>query len=895
VYNQPHLLIGQTLAHFRITAKLGEGGMGEVYRAEDTKLGREVAIKVLPEAVAGDPERLARFQREAQVLASLNHPNIAAIYQVERAGDTHFLVMELVDGQTLAEWIDRGAIPVGEVLPVALEIAAALENAHEQGIIHRDLKPANVKVTSDGHVKVLDFGLAKALESDARQPRADLSVSPTLTAQMTQAGVLLGTAAYMSPEQAKGLEADKRADVWSFGVVVWEMLTGGRLFAGDSVSDTLAAVLRDDISTDALPVDVPARLRRLVARCLDRNPKTRLRDIGEARVLLASPLETDEASQEQLPGAPAEPARRPIVLLATIGLLATVAGLLGWMVWRTPSYEPPLPVTFIVGLPSEAIFRTRGLEAAPIAVSPDGSMMVVGALEPAGRNRLWLRSLDEPETRPLNGTDHGLRPFWSPDSRSIGFFAERELRRLDVAGGPVTTICEAVEGRGGTWATDGTIVFAPSFEGPLHAVSASGGEPRPLTGTESLEGSHRYPFFLPDGEHFLYLALDPSGSVGVQEESMQQLYLGSVAGGEPQLLMQGVSNAEYASGQVLYLRGDSLMARPFDPQRLEFTGEARTVASNALYDRGFERGIFSVGGETLVFQVGSSGSDDELRWINRDGTPGPSLPGAISQGNPAISPDGRFAAFFLSNGGPFSIWLHDLERDLQTRFTLSDETQQFQPRFSPDGRRLAYVSDELGHGAIFVKPVTGSGDAELVLDTGESVNLEGWSPDGRYVLYNDSYYNILALDLESGESLTLLDSPFFETLATVSPDGRWLAYTSNESGRNEVYVSPFPSMSGKQQISREGGAEPVWNPSGGSIFYRDLFNGVKETEVEASGEELEIGSETLLFHVFARLPLTGSSYDVTPDGQRFLFHGIDEDKARQPLTVMVNWHSGADG
>ena len=891
-------MIGQTLSQFKITAKLGEGGMGEVYRAEDTKLGREVAIKVLPEEFTEDPERFARFEREAHVLASLNHPNIAAIHDLAEDQGTHFLVLELAEGEDLADRLRRGAVPVEDAIPIALQIAEALEAAHEAGVIHRDLKPANVKVAPDGPagvaVKVLDFGLAKAW-SGPSEASPELSQSPTLTAQMTKVGVILGTAAYMSPEQAKGLEADKRADVWSFGVVVWEMLTGERLFAGDSVSDTLAAVLRDDISIDALPVDVPARLRRLVARCLDRNPRTRLRDIGEARVLLASPLETDEVSPEQLPGAPAEAARRPIVLLATIVLLAAVAGLLGWMVWRTPSYEPPSPVTFIVGPPDEAIFRTRSLEAAPIAVSPDGSMMVVGAFEPGGRNRLWLRSLDEPESRPLDGTDHALRPFCSPDSRSIGFFAERELRRLDVAGGPVTTICQALEGRGGTWATDGTIVFAPSFEGPLYAVSASGGEPRPLTGSESLKGSHRYPFFLPDDEHFLYLALDPSGSVGVQEESMQQIYIGSVDGGEQQLLMQGVSNAEYASGQLLYLRGNSLMARPFDPERLELTGEARVVASEALYDHGFERGIFSAGGETLVFQVGSSSGDDELRWINRDGTLGPSLPGGVSQGNPTISPDGRFAAFFLSNGGPVSLWLHDLERDLQTRFTLSDDSQQTQPRFSPDGRRLAYSSDELGYWAIFVKPVTGRGDAELMLDTGESVYPEGWSPDGRYVLYNDNHDNILALDLESGESLTLLDSPFIEAFAAVSPDGRWLAYTSNESGRNEVYVSPFPSMSGKQQISREGGAEPVWNPGGGSIFYRNLFKGVQETEVDTSGEELEIGRESLLFSVFARLPLTGSSYDVTPDGQRFLFHAIDEDKARLPLMVMVNWHSGAGG
>ncbi len=918
-------MIGTTLAHFRITAKLGEGGMGEVYRAEDTKLGREVAIKVLPEAVAGDPERLARFEREAKVLAALNHPNIAAIYQVEEArlqrpiaGDltsagggreedrggpgpqaprpaeqvVHFLVMELAEGEDLAERLARGPVPVGDAIRLALQIAEALEAAHEAGVVHRDLKPANIKVTPDGSAKVLDFGLAKALDPrDSGATAQALSMSPTLTAQMTQAGVILGTAAYMSPEQAKGLQADKRADIWAFGVVVWEMLTGQRLFSGDSVSDTLAAVLRDDISSDPLPADVPPRLAALLARCLDRNLKTRLRDIGEARVVLASPLEADEAARTAKPVADVGRARRPIGLLAATGLLAAATVVLGWMVWRAPSPTPRLPVTFNVAPPSDSILRSLGQDAAPIAVSPDGSMMVFGVLETAGENRLWLRALDEPEARPLAGTEYGSRPFWSPDGRSIGFFANRELQRVDIAGGPVTTICPAPEARGGTWAPDGTIVFAPSFEGPLYSVAASGGEPRPLTGPESLEGSHRYPFFLPGGRHFLYLALDAAGSLGVQEESLQRVYVGSLDGGEPQVVMQGVSNAEYAAGHLLYLRGDDMLARPFDPERLEFTGEARTVATGVLYDRGFERGIFSARGDMLVFQVGSHSGESELRWFNRDGTRGPSLGGGISQGNPAISPDGRFAAFYLSDGGPFSVWLHDLQRDLRTRFTLTD-AQQSQPRFSPDGQRLAYFSDELGHGAIFVKPVTGGGEPEVLMDPGETVNCQGWSPDGRYFLNSDNFYNIFALDLETGETMALLDSEFFETTPAVSPDGRWLAYASNESGRNEVYVSPFPSMSGKQQVSREGGVEPVWNPDGSSIFFRDLFNAVKETEVVPSGGDLGIGRETVLFHVFARVPIAGSTFDVTPDGQRFLVNAIDEEKARLPLRVMVNWLSG---
>ena len=705
---------------------------------------------------------------------------------------------------------------------------------------------------------------------------------------MTQAGVILGTAAYMSPEQAKGLEADKRSDIWSFGVVVWEMLTGKRLFDGDSVSDTLAGVLRDDISTDALPGDVPAHVRRLVGRCLDRDPRNRLRDIGEARVLLASGSASEETSPSlaAVTGGGRHP---PVGLLAATALLAVSTLYLGWGALRAPAEAPRAAVIFTVPPPDDTVLRSLGLEASPVAVSRDGTRIVFGVIEPSGRNRLWLRELDAPEARPLDNTEHAQRPFWSPDSRSVGFFADRDLRRIDIAGGPATTLHPAEDGRGGTWSPEGTIVFAPNFDGPLYAIPATGGEARPITGLAEMEGSHRYPFMLPGGRHFVYLALGTTGAVGIQEESQQQLVMGSLESDESKPLLSGVSNAQYAAGHLLYLRGEDLFAHPFDPVRLEFTDEPWRVARGAMYDRGFERAIFGVGGETLVYQRGVDGNDTTLRWFERDGSPGRVLADNLGQGNPALSPDGRYAAYYMSDGGPYVVWLHDLQRDVSTRVTLSD-AQELQPVFSPGGERLAFSSDALGLTQAFVAPIPGGGEAELLFEVeGGGITLDSWSVDGRYIFYNSGVYDIHAWELKKGEPRALLESRFFERYPALSPDGRWLAYSSDETGRSEIYVSPFPSMAGKQKLSRDGGAEPTWSADGSSLFFRDLYNAFKEIKIDGSSGALVIGEETVLFRTFARVGFSGRNYAVAPDGQRFLVNAITEETANLPLVVKLNW------
>ena len=607
-------MIGQTLSHFEITARLGEGGMGEVWKAADTRLGREVAIKVLPQAFSADPERLARFEREAQVLASLNHPNIAGIYEFREAevdGERHhLLVMELATGEDLSQRLARGAVPLDEALPIALQIAEGLEAAHERGIVHRDLKPANVMLAKDGalngQLKILDFGLAKALEAHAGgSDSAALSLSPTLTAGMTQAGVLLGTAAYMSPEQAKGLEADRRADVWAFGVVLWEMLSGKRLFSGDSISDTLAAVLRDEIDASELPADTPAPLLSLLSRCLDRDPRSRLRDIGEARVALAAL--SGDGSVSTIMGAPgvstAEPAveptssRLPWLVAAVMTGVALLLGLLG-----LSSEDPPVQLvrSSILGPEGAQLDAGSGL-----ALSPDGSKLIYAAIDENGSRALWIHSFETGEAMRVKGSESALYPFWSPDGQNVAFVARSQLMRAPATGGPVQNIAAGQDWRGGTWSDDGTIVFAPDFRGGLNRVSASGGEAVPITeiDREAGEQSHRYPLFLPDGKRLLVLVQTAEG--GSQTDNSRIEVLDLASGERREVVRANSSFALSPSGHLLFLRDGTLVAAPFDVKSATVTGEARPVESGIGYT-GNEFATFSVASNGfMVYQSGS--------------------------------------------------------------------------------------------------------------------------------------------------------------------------------------------------------------------------------------------------------------------------------------------------
>ncbi|MCH8242528.1 MAG: serine/threonine-protein kinase, partial [Planctomycetes bacterium] len=636
---------GTQLGPYEILSPIGAGGMGEVYLARDTKLDRDVALKVLPDAFARDKERVARFKREAKVLASLNHPNIGAIYGFEESDGECCLVLEYVKGETLAARLDRGPLPADEALDVARQIAEALEGAHEIGVIHRDLKPANVMLRADGVVKVLDFGLAKAMAEESSGPTG--ADSPTITANYTRPGVVLGTAAYMSPEQARGRSLDKRTDIWSFGVVLFECFSGRRPFEGDTTSDLVARILEREPDWTALPAATPPLIQLLLRRCLAKDHKRRLRDIGDARVDIESALDDPTTSglllaQHALAANSGRQTRRVALLaamLAVFGVVMTVAYV------RRGATENRV-FRAIIPAPENTSFVSVGSgprAGGPVSVSPDGTQLAFVARNAKGREQLWIRPLDAETPRALPNTDNALYPFWSADSRSIGFFADGKLKRIDAAGGPPVSVCDAPSGRGGTWNAQGVIVFAPASKGPLHRVSAAGGRSTPVTAFDEAakEDTHRWPFFLPDGRHFLYFLWHTDKTMGRERDSIM---LGSLDERVGTRLLTATSNAVYASDHVLFLHEGALMARPFDTKRLKFTGNALPVAKQVQYDHSFWHGVFSASTNgVLVYQTGSAAERTQLMWIGRDGTEIGTVGDRANHFAPVISPDGKLA------------------------------------------------------------------------------------------------------------------------------------------------------------------------------------------------------------------------------------------------------------
>jgi serine/threonine protein kinase/Tol biopolymer transport system component len=925
--------VRETIGGYRILSPLGAGGMGEVWRAEDTKLGREVALKVLPEEFAADPQRLERFEREAKVLASLNHPNIATLFGLEKtsvipseassrvegspeerdgrdsqhspekSGDpstpashgdasaqddrkvTTFLSMELVEGEDLSERIKRGPVPVDEALAIALQIADALEAAHEAGIVHRDLKPANIKLTEDGVVKVLDFGLAKTWETEAAD--SSLSLSPTLTQHATAAGVILGTAAYMSPEQARGKKVDRRADIWSYGVVLWEMLTGRKLFEGDTVSDVLAAVLTRDLSFDDLPKDTPGSVNRLLSRCLRREPKERLGWIGDARLELvddSSPFEAG-ASPRTLPGR-----FRPglWLLVAALGILAL--GIIFWAA-RFPALEERT-VRFPVIAPEGTVYHLEGLGPGPAEVSPDGTRVAYSARDEDGIIRVCIRALASVESVCLEGTEGAQYPFWSPDGESIGFFTRSgaSLRVIPSDGGAVRTVCASRNGKGGTWNEDETIVFTPDSNTPLFAVPVEGGEPRQLTTFGEMRGdnSHRHPVFLPDGKRFLYIARSVRGSDG------NTIMVGSLDGELNVELMRSPVAVKYAGGSLLYLRGVDLMARPFDVDRLEFTGDEVLVADGVIIIGGAARGVFSAADHVLVYQRGDYETRSELVWLDRSGNRTGVLGDVASYYSVAVSPDGSRVAVPVTNGtiGTHDLWIYDVARDLRSRVTF-DDGEEFVAVWSPDGRELYYSANSAGPLNLYRLLPGESLEPEFILGGEPSLFATAVSPDGSRILISrehpETASDILMLDLDGGgEPEVVRATRFSEEHAVFSPDGRWVAYTSNESGRPEVYVSSVSGAGRQWQISSDGGIWPRWIRGTSEILFQDGSGRFVAVPVRTGETGVEIGTQEVLFDGYPGTRLY-QLYDVTQDGQRILFRMLSSQDPPDPPTVVVNW------
>ena len=896
---------GTRIGPYEVTAQIGEGGMGQVYRATDSNLARTVAIKVLPDAVAQDAERVARFEREARTLAALNHPNIAHVYGLERAQNQVALVMELVEGPTLDERITHGVIPLREALPIARQIAEALESAHEHGIVHRDLKPANIKVRADGTVKVLDFGLAKAMES-APSPSSSgtpapgaLSMSPTITtpALLTGAGIILGTAAYMSPEQARGRPVDKRTDIWAFGCVLYEMLTGRRAFAGDDVTEVLARVLEREVDLAAIPASVPPAIRRLLRRCLAKDRRQRLSDIGIAR------LEIDEALSGAPESAPAASTgsrwrfERAAWAAAVVAAALIAAGAM--------YYSRPVPAAL-----SEVRFEipvTQMRFSTDIAVSPDGRRVAFAAAAPNGRDAIWVRDLNAPTARLLPATEsaspQSMFPAWSPDGRYIVFAAGGNLKKVDVMGGAAQTLTQLGGQLGGaTWNRDNVIVFASNDHG-LRRVSASGGAVTAVSERDaSLEETyHDTPVFLPDGRRFLYYAWSNA------KEENRAIFIGSLDSPSRTRLMTAESNAMYSRGHLLFMRGDTLVAQPFDPDRLQITGDAVSLDVRVTKFGG-ELGAFSVSETgTLIYREPRDESPTrQLVWIDRGGKTVRATDDEFSMGpGVKLSPSGKQIAFV--EGNPPDVFVYDLERRVKTRLTTSPETDH-NPVWSPDGSRVVFDSHRQGpdpqsasDAGLYERPANGATAEQPMLDRERGVqhSPRDWSADGKTLVFakqgQNGRWNLWGFPL-TGERkpFPYRTSEFNENEAALSPNGQFLAFTSNESGRNEVIVQPFPDASrGRWQISSEGGSAPRWRRDGRELFYVDLKGRIIGLSVTTTGQTFSIQQTSLMMQTPLPVPLqtAGSSapFDVAPDGQRFLLTLPIAGVSATPISVRVNW------
>ena len=916
---------GTKLGPYEIISPLGVGGMGEVYRARDAKLGRDVALKVISPQFATDHERMGRFQREAQVLASLNHPHIAAIYGFEDSSGVSALVMELVEGPTLAERIHRGALPVDESLTIARQIADALECAHEKGIVHRDLKPANVKLDSADNVKVLDFGLAKALQDDASS--TDIHNSPTLTMGSTKAGMILGTAAYMSPEQAKGKSADRRADIWSFGVVLYEMLTGQQAFGGETVSDSLASVIKDAPDFTKLPAQTPARVRELLQRCLQKDPKQRLQAIGDARITLdetisgssvsgynAAPASAPSLAPAQThtayPQPPAQSAHTasrwlPWLLVAALafGLIAAVIALL-----HSPRATDARAVELALPLPAGQPLDTANGPA--FAISPDGSRIafVVAGLA-AGSGHLYLRDLDQPDAVELEGAGNAAAPFFSPDGQWIGYFGDGKLKKISIRGGTPFILANAPGYRGGDWGEDDTIVFPNEFTSGLYRISASGGNAEPLTHLDLQRGetTHRWPQILPGGQAVIYTS--STNNNFFQQASID---VASLKGGKTQTLVENAYYARYlAGGYLAYVSQRTMFVAPFDAKALKLTGPAIPVLQHLASDLSNGGVQFAVSRSgSAIFSVGKADDDNlNLAMFDRKGVATVLLKDQTDAASPHFSPDGKRIAFQKGHAG---IWVYDIARNVATPMTL-DNPGATNPVWTPDGQRITYAAPRhsakgAGDG-IFWRRADGRGPEEpLTDDTVLNASPSSWLPDGKTLVS----VRLSPKDLACCEAWTITldangkpgppqpvisaqasgaNTPSLVSYPSFSPDGRWLLYTA-QGGVQQVYVTPYPQGGGKWQVSTGESWEAHWAKNSREIFYVSVLQQLMRVPYTVENGAFQPGSPELLFsggRFELRVPYT--SFDVSPDGQHFVMlqPALARNSGDTLPTVILNW------
>ncbi len=892
---------GTRLGPYEILAPLGAGGMGEVYKAKDTRLDRTVAIKVLPPHTAENLEARQRFEREARAVSSLNHPHICTLYDVGRQDATDFLVMEYLEGESLATRLASGPLPVDQALRYAVQISEALAEAHRHGVFHRDLKPGNVILTKSG-AKLLDFGLAKMREA---VPGAAAGVTVGPTKDLTQAGSILGTVQYMAPEQLEGKDADARSDLFAFGAVLYEMLTGRKAFAGNSAASIIGAIMTSTPPAVSSVQPVTPALDRIVQRCFAKDPDQRwqtAQDLASELKWLAEGAGAATASIV-LPPPSARPAasRLPWAVAGVFCVLFLAAMTVAVVHFRE---TPPKAraIRFTVTPPEKTEFQVTDM----FSLSPDGEKLAFTTLGAEGKRLLYVRPLDSLSAQALPGTEGAFTPFWSPDSRYLAFFADGKLKKIDAQGGPPLTLCDAPNGRPGSWNRDGVILFRPSG-GPLYRVSAAGGEAKPVTTLDASrqETSHLWTQFLPDDRHFIYLAVSPqAASTG--------LYAGSLDSKETKFLVAANLNGAYTGppagapgpGYLLFLRGDTLMAQPFDAPKLALSGEPFPVAEQVQVGGGtagtFNAARFSASANgTLAYRRGTGLGASEMVWLDRDGKRLGTVGEPADYSNPALSPDEKKLA--VSRVDPQAktrdIWIFDLERSTSSRLTF-DPAEDLNPIWSPDGSRIAFTSERKGQRDIYQKLSNGTGEEELLLHSGERKSVEDWSADGRFVLYNFGAVGrtvVQALPLAGDrKSVTVLQAAAGAAeQAQLSPNGPWLAYRSTESGRSEIYVQRFsgagPNSGGKWQISTNGGQQARWRHDGKELFYLAADNKLMAVDVKADASVFQAGIPKPLFEVRVGTAARRNHYVAAANGKRFLVVQLLEQAASAPITVVVNW------
>jgi Tol biopolymer transport system component len=889
---------GRRLGPYEVLSILGAGSMGEVYRARDPRLSRDVAIKVLPSTLSADPEALRRFEQEARAAAALSHPNILTVHDIGTHDGVRFIVSELLDGQTLREKLSRGPLRLPEALDYALQVARGLEAAHERGIAHRDLKPENVLIVA-GRIKILDFGLAKLAASVATAAEHhDTSPSSTTASTLTTPGMVLGTAGYMSPEQVRGLPADARSDIFAFGAMFYEMLTGVRAFHGDTPADTMTAILKDPAPPIPVELHIPAAVERIVSRCLEKAAAARFQSAGD----LAFALEG--LSMYSANGAASVRADAPRGLdwhraapWLVAGLFAAAAVALAAIALQ-PRHASEVPTFRSSILPPAHVTFSTASPAGGLALSPDGRKLAFTAQNPEGQVMLWVRSLDGLTSQPLTGTEGAFYPFWSPDSDALGFFAGGALKRIDVAGGSPVTLCEtprpSILAAGGAWSRDGVILFAQATAA-IYRVPAVGGTPTPATALDQQAGEtqHWAPFFLPGGRHFLFFAV---GSRNGGPDDPNGVYVGTLDTSERRLVMSGGTNAKFANGYLIFPRDRTLMAQLFDTSRFELLGDAIPIADQiSLGGLSGRTGAFSVSESgVLAYQAAAEEIRSQLTWFDRSGNLTSTLGAPADYGDVELSPDRKQAAVSVLDPAKRTrdIYLFDVVRGVRTRFTFDPADEQ-SSIWSPDGTRILFNGRPKGYFDLYEKDAGGiAGEQVILADTHNKAPLS-WSPDGRSILYSTGVFIVGNSDLwlmsmgDRHESTPFLRTPFNESDGRFSPDGRWVAYVSNETGAAEVYVTRFPGPSGKWPVSSGGGSYPRWRADGRELYFVSRDNTLMAATVNGQGQDFVVGTLRALFNL---RPNAGRDpYDVSADGERFLVNTVVETAPPPPITLVVNW------